>query len=114
MAKRLVSASKLTAIGDAIRAKTGESGLLTLDQMAISIGGLGGIEVVDIGSSSISAGYFIDEACTIAATVELLVGMGSGARVYRKLIEPTSWSTGTDADIQTMVAAAKSGSTDLT
>ena len=39
MAKRLVSASKLTAIGNAIRAKTGDSGLLTLDQMAASIGG---------------------------------------------------------------------------
>lgn len=40
MAKRLVSASKLTAIGDAIRAKTGDSGLLTLDQMVDSIRGL--------------------------------------------------------------------------
>ena len=114
MAKRLVSASKLTAIGDAIRAKTGSSGLMTLDQMAVSIGGLGGIEVVDAGSGPIEVGYFMDEACTVAATVGLLIDMGSSARVYRKLIEPASWSTGTDAEIQAMAASAKAGSVDLT
>ena len=114
MAKRLVSASKLTAIGDAIRAKDGSSGLLTLDQMAVSIGGLGGIEVVDAGSGPIEVGYFMDEACTVAATVGLLIDMGSSARVYRKLIESASWSTGSDAEIQEMAAYAKAGSVDLT
>ena len=114
MAKRLVSASKLTAIGDAIRAKAGSSGLMTLDQMAVSIGGLGGIEVVDAGSGPIEVGYFMDEACTVAATVGLLIDMGSSARVYRKLIESASWSTGADAEIQAMAASAKAGSVDLT
>ena len=37
MTKKLVSVSKLTAIGDAIRAKTGSSGLMTLDEMAAAI-----------------------------------------------------------------------------
>ena len=114
MAKRLVSASKLTAIGDAIRAKTGSSGLMTLDDMAASIGGLGGIEVVDIGSGTVIGGYFMDEECTVEATVELLVGMGSGVMVYRKLMDAASWSSGSDTEVQATIAAAKAGSVDLT
>ena len=114
MAKRLVSMSKLTAIGDAIRAKTGNSGLLTLDQMAASIGGLGGIEVVDVGSGPVEVGYFMDDECTVEATVKMLVGMGSSIMVYRKLTEPASWSSGSDSEIQTTIAAAKAGGVDLT
>ena len=114
MVKRLVSASKLTAIGDAIRAKTGSSDLLTLDQMAASIKELGGIEVVDVGSGHIEVGYFMDNECTVEATVKLLIGMGNSAMVYRKLMEPTSWSSGSDSEIQTTIAAAKAGGVDLT
>ena len=59
--------SKMTAIADAIRAKTGGTELLTLDDMAVEIAGIsgGGIETVDVTivnntPSSRTFGYLTD------------------------------------------------------
>lgn len=78
------------------------------------LGGGGGLEVIDVGSGPISAGYFMDESCTESATLEKLIAKADDAVLYRKLMSAASWSSGSDAEIQAMIAAAKSGGVDLT
>lgn len=79
----------------------------------ILVGG-GGLEVIDVGSGSVSAGYFMDEACTEAATLEKVIAKADDAVLYRKLMNAASWSSGSDAEVQAMIAAAKAGGVDLT
>ena len=78
------------------------------------LGGGGGLEVIDVGSGSVSAGYFMDEACTEAATLEKVIAKADDAVLYRKLMNAASWSSGSDAEVQATIAAAKAGGVDLT
>lgn len=73
-----------------------------------------GLEVVDVGSGSVSGGYFMDQACSDPATLEKVIAKGDDAVLYRKLMNVASWSSGSDADITSTIAAAKAGSVDLT
>lgn len=77
------------------------------------IGGIG-FDVVRVGSGPIDCGYFMDEACAVPATAELIVAQSSTyVRLYHKLLEPVAWADGTDAEIKAMVAAADAGEIDL-
>ena len=62
--------SKLTAIADAIREKTGESGSLTLDAMAAAIAG------IEAGGGNVTSGFFSLDANTAAYGYELTHGLG--------------------------------------
>ena len=57
---------KLTAIADAVRAKTGGSELLTLDEMAVEISGISGGNVLIIGNENLhdSSKYTADKYLT--------------------------------------------------
>lgn len=73
-----------------------------------------GIKVINVGSGPIEVGYFMDEACTIPATMKALIEIADNPIVYRKFMKPVSWSSGSDADIQAMISAAKAETADLT
>lgn len=62
--------SKMTAIADAIRAKTGGTGLLTLDDMAIEIASItgGGVEINAITASSLPATVVENQIVVITDT----------------------------------------------
>lgn len=71
MSKVMVSSSKLENICDAIRANTGGSSLLTLDDAVTEIGGM----VVPAGSLAISA----DGTYDVSAYAQAVVNAGGGA-----------------------------------
>lgn len=78
------------------------------------IAGSGGLEVVEVGSGVVDGGYFMNEACTVEATLDAVIAAGDDAVLYHKRIDPVGWSTGSDADLAATIAAANSGTVDLT
>lgn len=78
------------------------------------IAGSGGLEVVEVGSGAVDGGYFMNETCTVEATLDAVIAAGDDAVLYHKKIDPVSWATGNDADLAATIAAAKSGAVDLT
>lgn len=64
--KYVITTSKLTAIGDAIRAKTGSSASMTLDEMVTAIGNISGG-----GGSSMESGTFTgDNRKTVSLSLQ--------------------------------------------
>lgn len=78
------------------------------------IAGSGGLEVVEVGSGAVDGGYFMDEGCTVDATLAAVLAAGDDAVLYHKKIAPVAWGSGSDSDLAATIAAAKAGSVDLT
>ena len=85
---------------------------LNVDGIAHKIG----TSITTVGSGEILVGYFADSACTKEIkSVNDLIGAMESASIYKKLFNPSgvSWASGSDADIEAMLAAAYSGAITL-
>ena len=85
---------------------------LNVDGIAHKIG----TSITTVGSGEIPVGYFADSACTKEIkSVNDLIGAMESASIYKKLFNPSgvSWASGSDSDIEEMLAAAYSGAINL-
>ena len=85
---------------------------LNVDGIAHKIG----TSITTVGSGEILVGYFADSACTKEIkSVNDLIGAMESASIYKKLFNPSgvSWASGSDSDIEEMLAAAYSGAINL-
>ena len=85
---------------------------LNVDGIAHKIG----TSITTVGSGETLVGYFADSACTKEIkSVNDLIGAMESASIYKKLFNPSgvSWASGSDADIEAMLAAAYSGAINL-
>ena len=85
---------------------------LNVDGIAHKIG----TSITTVGSGEILVGYFADSACTKEIkSVNDLIGAMESASIYKKLsnLSVVSWASGSDSDIEEMLAAAYSGAINL-